>query len=278
MSTDLHRQFEEEGYVVVRGVYDADRASRLLEVCNSVLAQWREKNPETGEPGGGPEAVVMRHLNHPEYHRQNPEGLNLVMDAIADTNVLDAVHTLFGEPALFRCTSMFFNPLENNLDGNWHRDSQFMTPDDEAEKGMLANPGFGGCQMQVALVPSDDVEYVPGSHLRWDAPEEYEIRKADDKKNNRSNSMPGALRLALEPGDAACFNAMGLHRGRYHADRLRRTFMLTYTRKSIPHYDYFSHQPWFLEPGYLEGLRPETRKFFELFVDVYQGDWAKKAG
>ena len=31
-------------------------------------------------------------------------------------------------------------------------------------------------QAQVALVPNEDVEIVPGSHLRWDSAEEYAVR------------------------------------------------------------------------------------------------------
>lgn len=79
--------------------------------------------------------------------------------------------------------------------------------------------------MQIALAPSADIEVVPGSHLRWDTPEEYAIRKAAGGANNRSNAMPGAVRVALDPGDAVLFNPMAIHRGRYHANRLRRTLM-----------------------------------------------------
>jgi hypothetical protein len=85
--------------------------------------------------------------------------------------------------------------------------------------------------------------------------------------------MPGALRVALQPGDAVAFNPYGLHRGRYHADKLRRTLMLTYTKKSKPRFDYFSDQPWFDEAGYLDGLGAEARIFFDAFVEEYQSQW-----
>ncbi len=89
--------------------------------------------------------------------------------------------------------------------------------------------------------------------------------------------MPGALRLALAAGDAALFNPYGLHRGRYHTGRLRRTLMLTYTKTADPYYDYFSNQPWFLEPDYLDGLKPATRAFFAPFVAMYTRFWQEKA-
>jgi hypothetical protein len=56
--------------------------------------------------------------------------------------------------------------------GDWHRDA-----DEQDEKQFLAEEAYSGLgvisagiQMQIALVPNDDVQLVPGSHLRWDTP------------------------------------------------------------------------------------------------------------
>ena len=88
--------------------------------------------------------------------------------------------------------------------------------------------------------------------------------------------MPGALRVVLAAGDAVAFNPLALHRGRYHADRPRRTLMLTYTSAVYPRFDYFSDQPWFDVDGYLEGLDMHTAAFFEDFVHQYGNDWREK--
>ena len=279
---ELARQWSAEGCVVVPGIYDPARVERLRGICESILQQWRVRNPETGQPGGGAgggdDATVMRHLNHPGYFDGNAEALGVVLNAVADDAVLDVARAILQEEPLFRCTSLFFNPLHTSKDGDWHRDSQFMTKTDEAEKAMLARDAEASStsiQMQIALVPSDDIEVVPGSHRRWDTDAEYYIRKADGGERKRSNEMPGAVRIALQPGDAVLFNPSGLHRGRYHANRLRRTFMLTFTKTSQPFDDYFSRQPWFLTVGYLEvpGLKPAARAFFERFVATYADHW-----
>ncbi len=272
---ELQQQWQTEGYVIIRGLFDAARTAQLRAICDRILEEWRVTNPETGKPGGTPDATVMRHLNHQAYFADQPAELPILMDAVADAKVLETMRAIFGEEPLFRCTSYFFNPQITSLDGNWHRDSQFGTPDDTAEQAVLAKAAAAGnsVQMQIALVPSDDIEVVPGSHARWDTPEEYAIRKADGGANNRANSMPGALGVALAPGDAVLFNPMGLHRGRYHANRLRRTLMLTYTKTTAPYADYFSKQPWFLTPGYLDALSPAARPFFERFVNTYQANW-----
>ena len=280
MTALLRQQWENEGYAVVPAVLDEARCAQLLPICEAILAQWRTANPETGKPGGAADATVMRHLNHPGYFAEHPAWLGSVLDVVADPQILAIGRTILGEEPLFRCTSFFFNPLENGRDGNWHRDSQFGTPDDTKEQALLAQVSQSGdsIQMQIPLVASDDVEYIPASHLRWDTPAEYAIRKADGGKQNRANNMPGALRLALQPGDATLFNPYGIHRGCYQVERLRRTLMLTYTKSSVPYQDYFSNQPWFLTPGYLADLQPTTRAFFAPFVAQYADFWREKSG
>ena len=275
----LARRWQRDGYIVVPGLLSQARAARLAAIAEPILAQWRGCNPETGEPGGGADATCMRHLNHPGYFdRQSRAGLIELLQAVADPAVLDVCRVILDAEPLFRCTSLFMNPQTHNLDGNWHRDSQFHHPDEEQEKHAIAAGGDLGSsvQLQVALVPSDDVEVVPGSHRRWDTDAEYAIRRADKQKNNRSNSMPGALRVALAAGDAVAFNPLALHRGRYHADRPRRTLMLTYTSAVYPRFDYFSDQPWFDVDGYLEGLDMHSAAFFEDFVHQYGNDWREK--
>ena len=42
--------------------------------------------------------------------------------------------------------------------------------------------------MHIALVPTRATAVVPGSHLRWDTPEEYRVRHED----KLSYDMPGA--------------------------------------------------------------------------------------
>ena len=275
--TDLRQQWIEEGYIVVRGIYSPERSARLLNICNRILDQWRVCEPASGNANADPSATCMRHLNHPGYFKETPAEFIEIMNAVADPAVLNVARTILGQEPLFRCTSYFFNPLPTgqSQDGNWHRDSQFIIPDVAAEKKFLEGKrdDDSGVQMQIALAPSEDVEFVPGSHRRLDTPEEFQIRRAENAKNWRSNSMPGALRIKQEPGDAVLFNPIGLHRGRYHTDKLRRTFMLTYTTPTKPAFDYFTQQPWFLEPGHLQPLSAPTREFFEKFIAVFKNHW-----
>jgi len=267
-------QWEEEGYLVLRELFNPALTASLHKNCDRALEKWLACDPDTGQPGHM-STYVMRHLDRPEYTRENDAQRIEILEAAAMLDVLNVARAIFSEEPMYRCTSYWFNPREGRQDGNWHRDSQFSLTDETKEREHIehAEACGDGLQMQIALVASDDVEFVPGSHKRWDTPEEHRIRLAEKQKNCRSNEMPGALRIALQPGDAVLFNSLGLHRGRYHADKPRRTLMLTYTRTSRPCRDYFSRQPWMLEDGALAGLKPETRAFYTKFVEQYRDFW-----
>jgi len=280
MIVDLKRQYVETGVIHVPRLLDASRTARLRVISEHCLCQWRLRGGDSN-----PDAISMPHLNDSEYFAGSRQWLVNLLDIVADPGILAAVEEVIGGKALFRSTQLFFNPLLTSREGNWHRDSQFLHPnhqaDDQrvlAEANEVANSGkTSAIQLQIALVPTDDVEYVPGSHLRLDTPDEHYIRFADNQKYNRSNLMPGAVRTYQQPGDAAAFNPWGLHRGRYQAEKYRRTVMLTYTHADFARLeDGFSNQPWFLSEGYLDGVKPGTKTFFEEFIKAYRHFWNVK--
>ena len=159
----------------------------------------------------------MRHLNHPGYFRDHPDEFVTLMNLIADERILAFARELLDGEPVFRATTLWFEPRTAHEDGSWHRDVQFMNPDEAQQQSIIAARSKpGGIQLQIALVETSDNEYVPGSHLRWDTEEEYRIRLADGQANSRANDMPGAIRIHQRPGDALAFEALGLHRGRYH--------------------------------------------------------------
>jgi hypothetical protein len=281
MTDDWRRQWIEHGFVVFRGVFSAERAARLRRILDDVRARWRERDAVRGTAGGDGSATTMFHINHPAYSVGRRGDLIELLEAAADPTVLGHARAVLGEEPLFRCDSQWFNPTADSRDGNWHRDSQFIWPDlavERAEFDQRVGQLGEATQFQIALVPSEDSEYVPGSHRRWDTPEEFAIRRADGNRNWQSNAMPGATRIRLGVGDGVIFNPLGLHRGRYHADQERRTIMFTYTKSSRPTTDAFSDQPWFAEPGYLDGVSPGARAFYERFIAAYSGSWRAVAG
>lgn len=263
--------FQNEGILFFPRVFEDEELARLAQACEYAL----EKNLhhiDSHDPGNK-NLHVIRHLEHPRWHSKDHSHWMVLMETIADPRCLGPVEQVFRGTSLFRCTSLFFNPRFESTEGDWHRDLQFMLPDEEAVRETLATRPAGGIQFQIALVDNDDVEYVPFSAARYDSPDEYYIRCADGRCHNREAGMPGAVRIEQRAGDGLIFNPNGLHRGRYHTDIPRRTLMLTYTPRRQPCADWFSQQPWMLEQGYLEPLSARARAYFEDFIEVYRDGW-----
>jgi hypothetical protein len=270
-------QWRTDGFVTLRGLYDEQRTVRLKRICDSVLHQWRERDPVTGQVPAV-DAIRMQHVHHPSYFPDRKADLCHLLNAIGDCEVLSTCRDLFEEEPLFNCTTLYMNPIEKRRDGFWHRDTQNPFPDPEDERNAVQEAGPAGemIQIQIALVPSDELEYVSGSHLRWDTTKEFEIRRANGCQNSNSNDMPGASRVILRPGDAVLFNSCGIHRGQYHPDKLRRTLMLTFTmtsRNAHFYHPFFTYQPWLLDPNYLSGITLTAREMFEKFAEIYGSRW-----
>jgi ectoine hydroxylase-related dioxygenase (phytanoyl-CoA dioxygenase family) len=273
MLEDLASTYREKSHVLIEGAYDRSRVQRLLMICERVREQWRHA-PLTHNPPVGPRAAYMRHLNHPDYHRDHPEDLAFLLDAVAEPRLIEAIGAAMGEPFVFVSTSYFFNPAGESYNGQWHKDKG-QDPDDprDVQTGV-------SLQLQIPLVASDDLQLVPGSHLRDYNEDERRIILDDDGKNSDSDAMPGGVRLYMRPGDAAMFNPYCIHRGRYHVETPRRTLMFSFikTRQAKARLaqrglDQYSDQPWFLLPEYLNGTKPKTAQFFEDFISAYAEQW-----
>lgn len=276
MAKDLYADYRQRGYVILRSAFEPQCVKQLLNLCERVHAQWRH-NPLTNNPPVNSSATYMRHLNHPDYHHDRPEDLSFLLDICAAPILLDTLATVLNESFLFMNISFYFNPTGSNLDGNWHKDKGDNLDD---PRDWATGPGV---QLQVALVPSDDLELVPESHSRDYTDAERHICIDGGEKNNRSNNMPGAIRLSLDPGDAVLFNPSGIHRGRYHSDKKRRTFMISYIKERLARQtlsaqgtNQYTNQPWFLHPDYLNGIQPRTKNFFHQYINFYGANWQAK--
>lgn len=268
--------FREEGLLFYLQLFEGEELEHIRLACENVY----ERFMETQDAEEARRAIVMRHLNDPQYHRDGLDGWKTIMETAADARCVGPMEQLFGGPSLFYSTSLFFNPREGRTEGDWHRDQQFILGnEDEVQRyfeGEQIRDGTKlGVQLQIALVDNEDIEYVPFSAARYDSPQEYYFRCADDRAHNREAGMPNAMRVRMRAGDAIAFNPAGLHRGRYYSDLARRTLMLTYTGRAAATESYFSYQPWMLEPHHLDMLSPRARVYYQEFIATYREFWLR---
>lgn len=214
--------WKRDGFFIARGHFDAARVAQLAAACDHALAQVRARSRTDGHTSTHITGVLV-----PEYFRDRPEVLLQLTRLPSAHEVLALIHDL-GRPQegelRLRATHYFHEPSDRDYDGPWHRDGDEGTQLGCVDDGQAARRGTL-LRFRIALCADDHLEYVPGSHVRRDTPEELQLRRGAE----RNAPLGGeAVRIALEPGDVCVFDTWGIHRGRYRSGRPRRTLDLIY--------------------------------------------------
>lgn len=210
------RTFGEAGYLVRPGFLAPADVRRLRAACDHVLSQL------LADPRRADSANIA-FLTRREYFRRDVAPLIDLLEAIATPTVRAQLAPFGPAPLRFFNTQYFHEQRTRDWDGAWHRDTQFEAPDAALERRRILQTT--ALHFRIAFEPDDRLELVPGSHRRWDTPDELAIRRGDDPS---VPDMPGRQRIELQSGDACIFHAWMIHRGTYRVSPARRTFDVIY--------------------------------------------------
>jgi hypothetical protein len=257
---DRVKQWKQNGFFCIPGFLQQPQLRRLRLVCDTVLEQARGHATASDQH----EQSNIASLTDPKYFTAAQPALLSLLEFIAGEEVLGHLNGLGPGKPLFHNTQYFHEQTERDWDGAWHRDSQFEAPDPVVERQRIR--GHIGLHFRVAFEPDDRLEYVAGTHARWDNAGETAIRKGNEPT---SALMPNATRIALQPGDACVFHAWGIHRGTYRRTP-RRTLDIVYGfgPNEVP-----PAPTCFRTPQVLEALSPPARDFFQNFINAYSKVW-----
>jgi hypothetical protein len=217
------RSFRERSWFLVpRFLGEAERAE-LRRVCDEALEATRSTAQETGHStprisllseGGILQDRVLRLTEHLASPR-----VCALLSGLGRAGEADA-------PRL-REAHYYHEQTRHDWDGDWHRDSQIGRSDPEIERAVVETTTW--VHFRVALEADDRLEIVPGSHARWDTPDELRLRRGPRRNGS---DMPGASRVALAAGDACVFHAWSVHRATYRREPVRRTIDAVYAFSS----------------------------------------------
>ncbi|HKP58069.1 MAG TPA: phytanoyl-CoA dioxygenase family protein [Polyangiales bacterium] len=211
--------WDRDGFFVVPSLIDPPRISALGEACDHVLSQVRAKSQSTGHS-----TTHIAGLFAPEYFTDRPDLLARLIGLASSREVLGLIQDL-GSPhdgALqFRTAHYFHEPSSRDYDGAWHRDG------DEGQLPAVipAAPRSTSLRVRLPFAHDDHLEIVAGSHRRDDTAEELQLRRG---RIRNAKNAPGAVRIALAPGDVCVFDTWTIHRGRYRQAAARRTLDLVF--------------------------------------------------
>jgi len=263
-SEDIAKHWRVHGFAVIPGFLSAEEIEPLRRICDHVLEQAIEEEPRRAA------ARNIAYLTERRYFRSREDDLLKLLEFIADDRIVSMLMHIGGEMPLFHNTQYFYNPTQSH-DGEWHRDTQFLAPEETLERRRMKQ--HTGVHFRVAFLPDRQLEYVPGSEQRWDTPGELEIRKGDHLTHPY---MPGRTTIELAPGDACLSHAWGIHRGTYRVDIPRRTLDIIYGWGGVC--DYAPPPPMcFSEAKLLARLSPNGQKVFDCFIRSYETHWKESS-
>ena len=210
-SLSIATRYRAQGFVHLPGFFDAQELTALHAAVQRFHAAWMTENFELYRAG----AVNSAYLTSPRHLA--PADRAQLFRFVAQTRVGELLDQIFAGPAAFMNTQLFFNPADIAQRNYWHRDIQYTGMSVEEQQRALGKSNV--VHLRVALRPEPGLELVPGTHLRWDTPEEFAVRM-EHEGHKRSDSLSGTQLLALQTGDLLVFSANMLHRGLYGMDRL----------------------------------------------------------
>lgn len=205
----MHEEFADKGFYVVRNFLSPAQVAQLNTPLRQFHSLWLRENADTFARGAINSAYITR--NGATHNPARPA----LFDLIASQLLMTQVEEVLGSSACFMNTQLFFDPGTSAQNNYWHRDSQYHL-NLRAQQESLNGPQV--LHFRLPLVAERGIELVPGSHRRWDSPEELDVRL---ERNGRRCFEPlgSGEAVALAAGDLCVFSAAMIHRGLYGLNR-----------------------------------------------------------
>ena len=217
---DASKQFETQGHIILRKFFDPEEIDQITRIVDRIYRQWKTDNCHALIEQ---QLINMHSLTHPKYFQGYGHERVQFFNLIASVKLVKALDQLFHTDIYFHNTQLFFNPYSQDKRPYWHRDLQYSPIDDAVQaaeqQNMLSLHG------RIPLVAEKGVELIPHSHRRWDTDLERNVRFELNGHSNHE-SLPGAVLIALEPGDILIFSAQMIHRGNYALNPSRKALDL----------------------------------------------------
>jgi hypothetical protein len=223
--------FHDEGVVVFRDVLLPEQGHLLTAAAEPVMAAWMEHDPQIGRaPNPKQYGYIAGFLEQSTLLES--EGLRTSLEAyLHDPDVVRVIQEILGPDAYLKEVTFRFNPSGQNRNGNWHRDTQSIVGTDKDEQAMIEkyaqSPPY--VVAEYTLTISTETDLCPGSHLRWDDEDEYDIRIADHGRRAEKYVPLTAVRPYLSSGDVMIYHPFIIHRTRRAADRKQRLILGVWT-------------------------------------------------
>jgi len=202
--------YDQQGYIVIRNYFSQDEIAALRAVILTFYEAWKADNRRFYEE----EAFNASLITGGQYLTDD-ERLSL-FNFISSQKMMTVIDGIIRHRPAFMNTQLFFDPFNQQQANFWHRDCQY---DYDIEDQKQVIQGTQVVHLRVPLFDEPGMELVPGSHLRWDNEEEFNVRQEENNRQSHESLSMGK-EIPLAAGDLLVFAADMIHRGLYGLDRL----------------------------------------------------------
>lgn len=267
ISNEQLKQFDDEGYLIIRNALDSETISNLIEAGDRLIASDHQLNRQCRADGrydGFRNSVILEDRFIPLM--THPKILPLVVQLLGSNLQLMTSHLIYKKP----------DPAgtpDTHRDPGWHRDyAQAMN-----DLGHFSIPRI---ELKCAYYFTDLSE--PNSGATMVVPGSNQLKERIEIPTGKTDPA-GAVEPSLNPGDCLIFENRTWHAGAAHlADWTRKCIMIGYGYRWVMPMD-FRSQP----PEFIEKLSPLERYLVGEQYDDYAGfqpdgganplrDWCKE--
>ncbi|KAK7001270.1 hypothetical protein R3P38DRAFT_3047917 [Favolaschia claudopus] len=256
---DLKAKYEEQGFVVIPNLITPENFQSLERACADVVSRTRE--------GSWPYRRTVG-KQFPPYDSKDPDSWGLFSQWYCSTPVVNAVQTLLGcqeDQLQMELFNLLINPVSHNFALRWHRDDISGDATQEEEQRALD-------AWKPAIYDDACLYVVPGSHKIPRTSGQRAHSTGPDAPVNPLD-MPGAIRVALRPGESVFYNQNILHCATYDASAPRATLhgcMGNIEGGPLRARNILQHGlNWMKEPQFGEGLDPRGKAMLVRLLQLY---------
>ncbi|TPQ22757.1 phytanoyl-CoA dioxygenase family protein [Streptomyces sporangiiformans] len=232
-----HRQFEEKGFTVLRGLFGRDEIAGLnaeftaLHAAGPVPGHFEPRTSDTDDPAGHADPL------HRYPRVMHPHKINdLALRFLLEPRLRSALETLLGEEVLAAQSMFYFKPPGARGQA-LHQDNFYL----RVEPGTCV-AAWIACD----VIDRDNggLEVVPGTH-RMDlfCPEEADAGLSFAREYVPPPPGLATVPVDMEPGDVLFFNGTLVHGSQPNRspDRFRRSYIGHYVGRSAERIGSFYH-------------------------------------
>ncbi|PJZ52302.1 phytanoyl-CoA dioxygenase family protein [Leptospira adleri] len=209
-------EFAKKGYTLFRNFFSKDELASVSKIVFEADRNWREEY-------NFPENVNSAYLTSDKFSPAFIDRERL-FEFISDPKLVSVATSLVKFKVFFLNTQLFFNPQSALKKPYWHRDVQYLGVEEEKQKDIVKTDAV--LHFRIPFQDDPGMEFIPGSHLRWDTELERNTRLELNSRRN-FDELPSSIRIPHKPGDLLVFSAHLIHRGVYELDRS--SFDILYT-------------------------------------------------